>query len=453
MDMEALVMRLEEENRKLWKEVEHLKEENAALREENRRLKEELQKLRLKLFGLKPSKKKEEKDPGSPSNKTRKRGPPFGHKGASRRRPERVDRTVVLRPGCCPDCGGEVIEIDESNPRERYSEDIVPVPLFVTRYIIKQGYCPTCKKVVYPEVPDAIGNRHFGIRFLLYITYLRFVVNLPYNKMAQLLNDTYQAGVSEGTLVDYIRLAAEIFGPEYERIKREMREMNCHYDDTGQRVEGGNRWLWVFINREAVLYHTSKNRGKKVVVEVLGEDYDGVTVQDFYPSYDGAPGVKQKDWAHLLRDARDLVEKRKPPPGAKEFHEGLQGIFHDAKEAEEELKTARERKKTYRRFVRRLKEFAGGDYEHDDVKKLAKRTLKYRHEMFTFILVPGVEPTNNAAERALRPCVVQRKISGCHRTEEGATNRDVIMSVMGTMNLQGKDFLSDGKEYVLNTLT
>ncbi len=283
---------------------------------------------------------------------------------------------------------------------------------------------------------------------------MRYALNLPYNKMARLLNDTYKAGVSEGTLVKYIKKAAELFGSEYERIKREMREMaSCHYDDTGQRVEGENRWLWVFINKEAALYHTSRSRSKKVVVEILGEDYEGVTAQDFYPSYDGAPGGKQKDWAHLIKDARELAEKKEPPPQAREFYERLQGIYHDAKECAKGIGTEEDRKKVHRLFVKRLKVLVKRNYEHFEVKRLAKRALKYRRETFTFLLVPGVEPTNNSAERALRQCVVQRKISGCHRTEEGAMNRDIIMSVMGTMQLRGKNLLTDGKEYVLQALT
>ena len=85
--------------------------------------------------------------------------------------------------------------------------------------------------------------------------------------------------------------------------------------------------------------------------------------------------------------------------------------------------------------MKRLKAFAKRDWGHFEVKRLSKRARKYRHESFTFLLVPGVEPTNNPAERALRPCVRLRKISGCHRTWEGATNRDILMSVMGTMAL------------------
>lgn len=459
MDKEKELLSLKEENRKLKENLNQLNGELVQqlarirkLEEEIERLKDENQKLRLELFGLKPSKKKEEKSSDEvPRQESKKLGPPVGHKGTSRKKPEKVDRTVVLKLDACPYCDGEISELEQT--RERYTEDIVPLTLFVTRYVIKQGYCKKCGKIVYPEVPEVIDNCHFGLHFLLYITYLRYVMNLPDNKITTLLNDIYDAKVSEGTIVEYLKRAAQIFGDEYERIKEQMKELKtCHYDDTGQRVNGMNRWLWIFISNEVMLYYTSKSRSKKVVVEILGDGYDGVTVQDFYPSYDQAPGLKQKCWSHLITDARDLAEKKKPPPDAKEFHEGLQRIYKDAKEAVKQLSTEGERSNVYEVFVDRLKIFAAKGWQHYDVKRLAKRALKYSGELFTFILMPGVEPTNNCAERALRPCVVQNKIWGCHRTDAGAKNRDILMSVIGTMKLQGESILSFGKEHILKAL-
>lgn len=459
MDKEKELLSLKEENRKLKENLNQLNRELVQqlsrirkLEEKIEQLKDENQKLRLELFGLKPSKKKEEKSSDEvPRQESKKLGPPIGHKGTSRKKPEKVDRTVVLKLDACPYCDGEINELEQT--RERYTEDIVPLTLFVTRYIIKQGYCRKCGKIVYPEVPEVIDNCHFGLHFLLYITYLRYVMNLPDNKITTLLNDIYDAKVSEGTIVEYLKRAAQIFGDEYERIKEQMKELkNCHYDDTGQRVNGMNRWLWIFISNEVMLYYTSKSRSKKLVVEILGDDYDGVTVQDFYPSYDKAPGLKQKCWSHLITDARDLAENKKPPPDAKEFHEGLQQIYKDAKEAVKQLSTEEERSSVYAAFVDRLKIFATRGWQHYDVKRLAKRALKYSSELFTFILMPGVEPTNNCAERALRPCVVQNKIWGCHRTDAGAKNRDILMSVIGTMKLQGKSILSFGKEHILKAL-
>ncbi len=452
MDLNDEILSLREENKELRKELLLLSERIKKLEEENRRLKDESQKLRLSLFGFKPPRRERSENLDDVSkSEPKKLGPPVGHKGISRKRPDRVDKTVVLKLNACPNCNGEISEVKQT--RERYMEDIVPVTLFVTKYIIKQGYCKNCSKIVYPEVPEVIDNCHFGLHFLLYITYLRYVVNLPDNKIATLLNDIYDAKVSEGTIVEYLKRAAQIFGGEYERIKRRMKELNCQYDDTGQRVNGVNRWLWVFISDEVVLYHTSKSRSKKVVVEILGEDYDGVTVQDFYPSYDQAPGLKQKCWSHFIVDARDLAEKKKPPPEAKEFLEGLQQIFKDAKEAEKQLGTDDERRSRYDEFVKRLKNFASVDWQHFDIKRLAKRALKYSSELFTFILVPGIEPTNNRAERAIRPCVVQKKIWGCHRTDDGAKNRDILMSVIGSMKLQGENILYHGKGHILRALT
>jgi len=460
----VILKRLQRENRELREEVNRLRKEleekesrinelegeNDGLKEEINELKEENQRLRRAIFGFKSAKKRRR---SSHTNQKHKKTP-FGHKGTSRKRPDRADVTIVLELEACPHCGGELKELEDV--RVRYEEEIIPIPLFVIKYIIKQGYCKHCDKVVYPEVPETIGNCHFGIRFLLYIAYLRYVMNLPEEKIATLLNDTYDAHVSVGTVVHYLKKAAELFGDEYERIKREMRESQiCNYDDTGQRVDGMNRWLWAFVSKEMVLYLTSKNRGKKVVVKVLGEDYDGVTGQDFYPSFDRAPGQKQKCWAHLLNDARELVEKKQPPPESLEFYEGLSQIYKDATEVVEGLETEEERQSVYAKFVGRLEKFVTqeGKWEHHAVKTLAKRALKYMHELFTFILVPGVEPTNNAAERALRPCVRQRKIWGCFGTTEGAKNRDIMMSVIGTMKILGKDFLTAGKEYILSKLT
>jgi transposase len=461
---EAIIPLLKRESEILRGEIAQLRkaidEKDALikdLQEQIDALKEENQALRQELFGLKRTKGgKKGNAPGSAAQIPKKRGPPFGHQGSSRKKPEakRVDKTVVLRLEVCPCCGGGLKEVE--TVRERYEEEIVPIPTLVIRYLIKGGYCARCGKVVYPEVPETIGNRHFGVHFLLYVAYLRYVMNMPENKIATLLNDTYDARVSVGTVVAYLKKAAELFGDEYGRLKKELRNARiCHYDDTGQRVNGENRWLWTFLTTEAVLYLTRRNRGKKVVVEVLGEDYDGVSTQDFYPSFDSAPGRKQKCWSHLLVAARKLVEQKKPPPRSYEFYEGLAEIYEDAKAFERTLTSAEDRERAFAELVGRLEWFATqeGVWEDHRLKTLAKRALKYSRELFTFIICPGVEPTNNAAERALRPRVRQRKIWGCFRTEKGSENADILMSALETMRKQRKDFFIHGKTYVLGKLS
>jgi transposase len=461
---EAIIRILKRESEKLREEISQLRkaidEKDALikdLQEQIAALKEENQALRQELFGHKRTKgNKKGSAPGSAAHEPKKRGPPFGHPGSSRKKPEaeRVDKTVVLRLEACPCCGGVLKEV--GTVRERYEEEIVPIPLLVIRYLIKGGYCVRCGKVVYPEVPETIGNRHFGVHFLLYVAYLRYIMHLPENKIATLLNDTYDARISVGTVVAYLQQAAELFGDDYRRLKKELRDARiCHYDDTGQRVNGENRWLWTFLTKEAVLYLTRRNRGKNVVIEVLGEDYDGVSTQDFYPSFDGAPGRKQKCWSHLLVAARKLVEQKKPPPRSCEFYKGLAQIYEDAKAMERTLTSAEDRERAFAELVGRLERFATqeGIWEHHRLKTLAKRALKYSRELFTFIICPGVEPTNNAAERVLRPRVRQRKIWGCFRTDQGAENADIMMSTLETMRKQQQDFFIHGKAYILRKLS
>lgn len=446
MDIDTELFSLREENAGLKRENAVLKASLEKDREWIASLECELQSLRLALYGLKPSRKKhEEKEEKKSESPPKKLGPPAGHAGVSRKKPERVDATIVLDVDACPFCNGAVSGLEHM--RERFVEDFVPAQFFVTRYVLKQAYCQHCRRVVSREIPCLVDGGHFGPRFSRYVSYLRYSANLPENKIAMLLNEVHHANVSEGTIVNYLRRAAKKFGVDYEQIKTGTRENNNHYDDTGQRVCGENRWLWTFASRQSVLYHTCNSRSKKVVSEILGEDYGGVTIQDFYPSYDKAVGIQQKCWSHLLTDARTMVERKKPPPQAQRFHERLQKIFHDAKETEKRL-TEEQRKKAYHRFVRRLGRFASESWKHPDLKRLAKRVKKYRHKLCTFLRIQGVEPTNNRAERALRQCVVQRKIWGGFRTEQGAKDRDVMMSVIETMKLQGKNILKDGTECI-----
>ncbi len=173
-------------------EVGKLRGENGRLVEENRRLREEVRALRLEVLGLKPARKKRDSDVAVVKSKSKKLGPPFGHVGASRSRPARVDERVVLRLGSCPRCNGS--DLVSLSPRYRYVEDIVPVELRVTEFEINQYYCRGCGRVVYPEVPDVAGNSRFGVRFLLYVTYLRYVLNLPYNKIAMAPRRCLQGG-------------------------------------------------------------------------------------------------------------------------------------------------------------------------------------------------------------------------------------------------------------------
>jgi transposase len=120
--------------------------------------------------------------------------------------------------------------------------------------------------------------------------------------------------------------------------------------------------------------------------------------------------------------------------------------FKQNEHSREEIQEAK------RRFERRLLKIAHGRYRDRDRRRIAKRLRKHLGSMFTFLEVEGLEPHNNAAERGLRESVVIRKISGGNRSEKGARTHEVMMSVMETYGLQGKDFFQDGMEYIQRQL-
>ncbi|MCD6213669.1 MAG: IS66 family transposase zinc-finger binding domain-containing protein, partial [Candidatus Desulfofervidus sp.] len=122
---------LREEVSRLRKELEEKESKNEELQEEINELKEENQKLRQAIFGFKSSKKRR-RSSHTNQKQHKKRGPPFGHKGTSRKRPDRADTTIVLELEACPYCGGELKELKDV--RVRYEEEIIPIPLFVIKY-------------------------------------------------------------------------------------------------------------------------------------------------------------------------------------------------------------------------------------------------------------------------------------------------------------------------------
>lgn len=430
---------------KLESRLKRLEEENLRLKAENRRLREENRQLRLQLYGIKPRKRSTGSKRGKSSSVGKKRGPPEGHEGRSRSRPERADVSVALTLANCPHCGTTLDR--PCGEHSRFIEDVVLLPLYVTEYRVKHYYCTACRRVVYASLPYP-ANLRFGLSFLLLVTYLRFGLNLPYGKIALLLNRLFNANVSEGSVVAYVKRMAQLLGSEYEGIKRAVREQNLCVDETGKRIAGENFWLWVFAGSGAVLYHTAESRGSRVAIEVLGEDYEHTTVSDFYSAYNLTPGRKQRCWAHLLREA-EAVARRSTAKEAKLLLQQLRDVYAELKSAAK--LEEQERLEARRRLLRRLRRIATGKSRDCEVRRLRRRIEKHAEEMLTCLLTE-VEPTNNFAERMLRQCVVQRKIWGSFRSEWGAKAQDVVMSVMQTWNLQGKDFFEAGAKAVANAV-
>lgn len=420
-------------------QLSQAQERIARLEEENQRLRQETLELKQAPFRV----RRRRSSPEARSDTPKRRGRAQGHAGSGRKRPSRVDRVERISVGdTCPDCGtpfsGRVIE------RERTIEDIEPVrPTIVTRYVIERRWCSHCRAFKESSVTAALPRYRLGWNVLLFVVYQKVALGLSYGKIQHELSTYFGLRLSKGQLARIVAEVARIFGPAYARLIRLMRkQVAIHIDETGWRVDGQNHWLWVFVNEVVALYLVSHSRGSKVPNALLGQDFQGVVISDFFSAYSPLEVEKAKCWVHLLRDSHDLT-KGKPPPDSERvvFHQQLHQLFLDMGLAIEELAADEAgREHLAQEMKEKLRAFAQSDWSDPDCQRLAKRILRHLDELLVWLTNPAVSPDNNEAERALRPAVVTRKTSFGSRSKKGAQAFARLLSIIQTWQRQGKDF-------------
>ena len=365
-----------------------------------------------------------------------KLGPPENHEPNNRPIPKHIDETKKLSLKRCPECNGKL-----SKPirvRKRYTEDIRQPEPYNTEYHIPYYYCRKCKRQVSPKPADAIPKCRFGIKLMLLTTYLRYGMLMPLNKISNLLKACYGISISEGCIVDSLSRFAEYAGSEFERIKQKVRELAVvNIDETGWRINGRNVWLWDFIGEELALLLIRNSRGKDVLSEVIGDDYNGVVVSDCLYTYRNLACRQQKCWAHVLRRTKSIGNK-----------EGV--LLHRRLKRMVEL--GKSGKFSESHMLKMLDKVLGIKYADYRCTAVINTLRKDREHWFTYVSVPALSSNNNAAEIGLRQSVVMRKITGGNRSEKGARNHEVIMSVMQTWNKEGRDFFEEAYKIVQENL-
>ena len=202
--------------------------------------------------------------------------------------------------------------------------------------------------------------------------------------------------------------------------------------------------MWIFTNKEASLYHIDESRGGKVVTNILGEKYQGVLGCDFYSGYNELVArLKQRCLSHLLSEIKKVQDKNQFDP------ESVDGKFcHELKAVLKELIDVRNRHREEPGVLfslTRAKDWAipkmtdllSSPIEHEDTQRLRNRIIRHNQELFPFLEDPSIEPTNNRAERQLRPMVIMRKLTFGNRSDSGAQNQAAIMSIVDTGVLNG----------------
>jgi transposase len=381
---------------------------------------------------VKPDKKKRRKKPGRPP----------GHNGSSRKKPDEADERINLTLAQCPECGGALGEPAEC--REHVQEDIVPARKKVTVFRRCRYWCPCCHKLV--EAPPAEGEvprARIGPVAIAWSVLLKQSMGLPFAKTARLLQDLCGLRVSPGALAQAAQRLARMLEPETQFLRQAVRGSPAvNVDETGWRVGGRNHWLWAFVTPRHTLYRIAPSRAGRVAAEELGQDFKGVVVADFFSAYNKLSGGKQKCTVHLLRELRECAKKNESTQFAA-FRKKLKRIIADAMRlAARENFDPDAHEPLIWRLYDRLTNMGNAPYSDPDCRRIAKRLRQHEANLFTFLFHPGVvTPDNNRAERAIRPAVVLRKISGGSRSQNGADATASLLSLAQTCRQNSLDFV------------
>lgn len=417
--------------------IAELECENDKLRHENHELQEKLKAVsREALRQAAPFRRRE----GLRTHEPKRPGRRAGHPGARRPRPQQVDETIEAPLRRCPHCGGRVTDV---RPIRQVVEDVPLVRPFVSEIVTYAGYCHDCGTVrsTHPrQVSNASGAAgvQVGPRAAAIATDLNKHLGVPAAKTCTIMKEHFGLNINPGGLVQLEARIAQRLEPAYKELATLIRRSRVvHADETSWWVGGPGYWLWVFTNRKLTFYIVDRRRSRDVVEDVIGESYAGVLVSDCLVAYEHLNCRQQKCYAHHLRA---IAKAKEVQPSSRLLAEAQ--LLLKSALAVSALRKDLQRKH-YLTLVARLEAWADKLLDPDtpvDCPKIAARLRKRRRHLFTFLYDTGVDATNNAAERALRPAVIARKVSCGNRTERGKKTWQILASIAATCGQQQRSF-------------
>jgi transposase len=365
---------------------------------------------------------------------------------------------VPVQQTCCPDCGGplqpvgsEVVTLTELPP--------LPKPL-VKAYRLQIRTCAHCQRQVrgqHAEVaPDQWGAtaHRLGPRAQAAAQLLHYEDGLPQRKVPRVLARLTGLVVTQGALAQAAQrlgTGSGVVAQQYQQLRAQIKEQErINTDDTGWRVNGETAYLMAFESPTCVVYQIRARHRNEEVREVIGEAYAGILGTDRGRSYDAqalARVKQQKCLGHILRNLAEVLATK--TGRACDFGGTLKMLLQEALELYHAFHDPAQPLRDYARQVRAL-ELAVSYHlrpralpDADNQRLLDELGWHHaRGNLLRFLHEPTViEPTNNVAERALRPAVIARKVSQCSKNEQGAAAFAAFKSVIGTLKKSGGDLL------------
>jgi transposase len=367
-----------------------------------------------------------------PSEASTPRGKAKPHAGAHRPlHPNPTSKRDVFA-SACRGCGADVSGVAQSLCEAYDRVEIPDIKPDVTRVTLHGGVCPCCARRFKAEPPEGLERGSpFGPNLRAFVIYLRSVQGIPLARLSHVLRDLFGLDISEGALVNIMDASRESFAVQTNLIKaRLLAGTALASDETGMRVGKANWWLWVFHHADSAVFVAAKHRSRAVVQAFLSDWRPDYWISDRYGGQMGwATREHQVCLAHLIRDVQYAFDA-----GDAVFAPGLKGLLKRACAIGRRRDALTDATlKIYEADLnRRLDRLMGLIPAHKAGHKLQAIIKKVRRHLFVFVTNRDLTATNNGSERALRPCVIYRKITNGFRSQWGAALYADIRSVVET---------------------
>ena len=431
----------------LYREIDRLRRELEKSERARERLKRENEQLKKELAATRRAGKRQAApfSKGAPKLNPRPAGRRAGRRHGRhghRRAPASIDEVIdVPFPNACPHCGGGVAE---TRVAIQIQEDLPVVRPHIRRFDVHVGCCCHCGRRVQGRHPlqttDALGaaSTHLGPHAVALIVLLNKQLGLSHGKIAVLLRDWFGLHVRPSAVTHALHRAARQAAPTYEALREQVRGSPVvSPDETSWKVAGELWWLWAFATATTVVYAIQDGRGFDEAAAVLGADFEGVLVRDGWAPYrQFEQADHQTCLAHPIRCCREIAEAH-PRAG---WPHRVKTVLQDALDVRDRLATgeisARGAAIARGHLISQLLELLDAPGGLADCHRLAAHLTIELPALFSFLFDPTLDATNWRAQQALRPAVVNRKVSGGNRSQRGAATQQILSSLVQTARLR-----------------
>lgn len=368
----------------------------------------------------------------------RKRGAQQGHKGHFRATLEesQVDSIVHCPPPSVCDCGAPVHA--DGKPVRHQVFDVPVIKAQVNEYRLYSGRCTGCGKPHRAVLPAGVPSGQIGPRALALVGVLGTKYHLTQQKTRNLLAQLLGVNFSVGAISQaHGKVAQALKVPVAQAAASLVNASVLHMDETHYPREGSANWVWGVVQPNLVLYSVLPSRARYVIHDLIGHSPKAVVVSDRYAGYAHIdPGQRQVCWAHLLRDFNRIAQRAGQ---AGRIGHRLLGLGYVLFRWRDQGKTTAAQFEPLQRRLRQALQAGAAQLVCKRTANTCANLLKLWPALWGFITHAGVQPTNNAAEQALRTIVLKRKISGPTRSRRGDEFIARGFSAFETCRRQGRD--------------